>query len=121
MRSSINAMIMAKSVFLTLMSLALATFGCAWVSLSPEGESVRVAEAAHGSCERRGKTTSTVADKVVFVRRSESKVSEELTRLARNEAAEMGADTVVPESAVEDGRQVFGIYQCGAASLSSAR
>ncbi len=117
MRSSI----MTRSVSLTLMSLALATFGCAWVSLSPEGESVRVAEAADGSCERRGKTTSKVADKVVFVRRSESKVSEELTRLARNEAAEMGADTIVPESAVEDGRQVFGIYECGGAPMSSAR
>ena len=116
MRSSI----LAKRALFVPMSVALTAFGCAWVSLSPEGESVRVADVAADSCERRGKTTSTVADKVVFVRRSESKVSEELTSLARNEAAEMGADTVVPESEVEDGRQVFGIYQCGGSSVSSA-
>jgi hypothetical protein len=35
-----------------------------------------------------------------------------LVALARNEAALMGGDTVVAESPVKDGRQLFGVYRC---------
>ncbi len=87
--------------------------GCTLVPLSPEGETVRLAtEAEVAGCERRGTTTSTVLSRVGLFPRKEAKVREELATLARNEAAEQGANAVVPESAVEDGRRVFGIYAC---------
>jgi hypothetical protein len=40
-------------------------------------------------------------------------VAEELATLARNEGALLGGDTVAAESPVAEGRQTFGVYQCG--------
>ena len=39
-------------------------------------------------------------------------MAEELERLGRNSAAEMGGDTIVPMSKVIDGERVFNVYQC---------
>ena len=90
------------------------TSSCTWVELSPRGESVRVATLEQvADCERRGRTTSTTAHRVGAIPRDAEKMGEELTALARNEAPGMGADTVVPESEVDEGRQVFGLYRCG--------
>jgi hypothetical protein len=87
--------------------------GCTWVPLSAGGEKVRVASSEQiADCERLGKTTSSTATKVGFLRRSDFKVREELEALARNEAAAMGGDTVVPESPIDAGRRVFGVYDC---------
>lgn len=85
--------------------------GCTWVSLSDEGGTVAVAQAG-GACERLGRTTTKVADRITFFDRSEEKVADELETLARNEAARMGGDTVVPESEIEDGRRTYGVYRC---------
>lgn len=96
------------SVFL----VALAA--CTWVPLSPEGQDMRVASVDEvEECTRLGRTTASVRARVAFFRRSPQKVREELATLARNEGALMGGDTVVPESPVDAGRQVFGVYQCG--------
>jgi hypothetical protein len=65
-------------------------------------------------CERLGRTSTKVLARVLFVPRSAARVERELARLARNEAAAMGGDTVVPETPVEDGRRSFGVYRCGA-------
>ncbi len=87
--------------------------GCTWVTVRPEAENVRLATAEEVTgCERRGKTTSQVAAKVGLFERGEEKVAEELAILARNEASGLGGNTVVPESAATDGRQVFGVYAC---------
>jgi hypothetical protein len=32
--------------------------------------------------------------------------------LARNSAADMGGDTVVPVSEIQDGKQTFEVYKC---------
>jgi len=93
--------------------LAAASMGCTWVSLTDEGEAVRSAPAAE-SCERLGRTTTKVANRVLFFGRSEDKVADELETLARNEAARMGGNTVVAESEIDDeGRRTFGVYRCG--------
>jgi hypothetical protein len=39
-------------------------------------------------------------------------VQDNLNVTARNSAAKMGADTIVPASQVEDGKQTFNVYRC---------
>ena len=87
---------------------------CTWVKPTPAGESVRVAPASEvASCTRKGKVTVSLKSRVAGVERKPTKVANELATLARNEGALLGGDTVVAETAVADGRQVFGVYHCG--------
>ena len=98
----------------TLVILAGLMHACTWVKTTTEGESVRVASAdAVSGCERKGKVTVSVKNRVSGVERKPTKVATELATLARNEGALLGGDTVVAETAVADGRQVFGVYRCG--------
>lgn len=86
---------------------------CTWVKLTPGGEKVRVLSAAEvSSCKKLGKTTTTLKDKIAGVSRGEKKVKQEMEALARNTAADMGGDTVVPVSEITDGRQTFEVYKC---------
>jgi hypothetical protein len=86
---------------------------CTWVRTTPEGEPVSVATAdAVGNCARKGKVTVSLKNRVAGVERKPTKVATELATLARNEGAQLGGDTVVAETAVKDGSQVFGVYQC---------
>lgn len=92
--------------------LLLAT-ACTWVKPTPAGESVRVATADQvGACERKGKVTVSLKSRVAGVERKPTKVANELATLARNEGGLLGGDTVVAESDVMEGRQVFGVYVC---------
>jgi hypothetical protein len=87
---------------------------CTWVKPTPAGELVRVAPASDvANCARKGKVTVSVKNRVSGVERKPTKVATELATLARNEASLLGGDTVVAESSVADGRQVFGVYHCG--------
>lgn len=91
----------------------LGLMACSWVKLTPEGEKVRVL-ALHevATCKKIGRTTANVADKVAGLERKEKIVKENLMMLARNAAAEMGGDTIVPASPIEDGKQAFDVYRC---------
>jgi len=99
---------------ITPLLLATALAGCAsWVALTPEGEAVRLRDAsAVSGCERIGRATATTTDEVVRVDRSTERMQNELLVLARNEAGAMGGNTIVPETVIQDGRQVFGVYRC---------
>lgn len=86
---------------------------CAWVKLTPEGEKVRVLDAAEvSSCREIGTTTSSVKADIAGIGRKEAKVRSELEGLARNAAAGMNGDTIVPLGAPENGKQTFGVYRC---------
>lgn len=86
---------------------------CAWVKPSAAGAEVRVATAAEvAGCREAGSTQVSVLDKVAGVRRGYTTVSEELANLARNSAAQLGGDTVVPTSEIVDGAQSFAVYDC---------
>ena len=63
------------------------------------------------SCKNLGRTNTSVTDKVVFDRPADS-VAEELDTVARNSAARMGGDTIVPLTVIEDGQQTFVVYKC---------
>lgn len=87
--------------------------GCALPSLTPSGAGVRlVSTDAIGACENLGKVTASVVAKVAGVPRHPDAVQDDLNVTARNSAANMGADTIVPVSKVEDGKQAFNVYRC---------
>lgn len=102
-----------KKILAIIISLA-AVGGCSnWVGLTVEGEGVRLATAAEiSNCSRLGRTRSQSLDRVVGVERGAERLQEELLRLARNDAGAMGGNVIVPESLIEEGEQVFGIYSC---------
>ena len=109
MRISIRDMV---SRALAIGALAGAS-GCALVELTPEGAGVRLASpAAVVTCQDLGKTTASVIGKVGFLPRQADTVQEEINVTARNSAARMGGDTLVPVGNVQDGKQTFNVYRC---------
>jgi Domain of unknown function (DUF4156) len=86
---------------------------CTWVKVTAEGQNVKVLTAAQAtSCERLGTTSAKAVGKLGFVKRNEEKLQGELQGLARNEAAVMGGNAVVADSAIENGSQRFVVYRC---------
>ena len=103
----------------SLLALLCLTMGaCSWITLTPGGEKVRVLDASEiVSCKELGNTTVSLLAKVAGINRNEEQVEKELSMLARNAAAEMKGDTVVPITAVKDGTRTYTIYKCvGAAA-----
>jgi hypothetical protein len=91
-------------------ALALA---CTWVKLTAGGTAVRVAKEGEVSrCETKGRTHAQTTDRAWIFGRNPKTIAQELESLARNEAALMGGDTVVPATAIEGGRQTFDVYLC---------
>lgn len=87
--------------------------GCSWVKPTAEGEKVRVLAADEVvTCRDIGATTVSVVDQVGGIDRDPKKVASELRILARNSAARIGGDTVVPITEVSDGEQRFEVYRC---------
>jgi len=86
---------------------------CTWVRVTSQGEGVRLVQSARAveSCKKIGKVNTKVVSEVVFNRDAE-KVAGELADLARNEAATLRGDTIVPTSEIIDGRRSYDVYQC---------
>jgi len=98
---------------LVLAGTALLAGGCATVELTQAGAGVRLADRGEiASCEPLGKVTASVEDKIAFVPRDPDAVADNLKVLARNAAAGMGADSIVPASKIEEGKQAFEAYRC---------
>jgi len=93
--------------------LAILLTGCTWVDLNEQGYAVAIISQEQGNrCETLGTTTSTVLDNVGLLPRNADKVREELSRLARNDAGEMGGDAISPTGEPIDGSQSFTVYRC---------
>ena len=104
---------MKHLISIPLFAVILMAAGCSWVKPTERAADVRVAEAADvTSCRKVGTSTVSVLDNVVGIPRSYRTLSTELATLARNEAAILGGDTVVPSSEIVDGQQVFEVYDC---------
>ena len=85
---------------------------CATTELTTGGEKVRVLEPSEVStCREMGKTTNSVPAKFIVDRPIET-VTRELEDMARNSAARLGGDTVVPLTLIEEGQQTFIVYKC---------
>ena len=101
-----------RSMLPVLFAAALAG-GCALVELTPAGAGVRLASReAVATCTNLGRITADVIAKVGFLPRHPDAVQDNINVTARNAAADMGADTVVPATSIVDGKQTFDVYRC---------
>lgn len=93
--------------------IALILSGCTWVKLTDAGSDVMLVEGKDVSdCRLVGKTRSITKDSVARINRDDHKVATETATIARNEAARMGGDTIVPTGPVAEGEQEFMVYDC---------
>lgn len=65
-----------------------------------------------GGCQSKGTTIVSVLAKVGFINRSDEDVEANLYQLARNDAADAGADTLVKGESQEFGKRTFKMYKC---------
>ena len=105
---------MYKQVFwMTLIVVSVGLTGCTWVQLDEGADEVLLVSADRvANCEKLGRAHVQVAEQVGVIRRHDHVVEENLQDVARNQAVEMGGDTIVPETEPEEGRQTFGVYRC---------
>ncbi len=97
---------------LALLPLFTLLGACSFVQLSDAGHGVAQMEPADiANCSEVGEVSSQTRSKVV-VNRGNAKVREELLVLARNEAAGLGANAIVPIGEPENGQQRFRAYRC---------
>jgi hypothetical protein len=104
--------LLKKIVFTTLLVF---NAGCAsdMIDVRAGSERVSLADANQvTSCQSKGKITVSVLAKVGFINRSVEDVEANLLQLARNGAAEVGADTVVKDELVVIGKRTFAMYKC---------
>lgn len=86
--------------------------GCTWIKLTEGGAEVMQATRSEAAdCRLVGTVTSSTQDRVL-VERGRGKVAEELIVLARNQAASLGGNTIVPVGPPVAGRQDFEVYTC---------
>ena len=91
---------------------ALLLGACSTLKLTEGGEKVRVLEPDEtSSCRNLGRTNTSVTNRIVFERPADT-VAGELEIIARNSAARMGGDTIVPLTVIEEGQQTFVVYKC---------
>jgi hypothetical protein len=112
---------MRKTLLLLVPVLLLSA--CSWgITMDAAAKNVRTAWSGDvSSCRELGKVTVSVMDHVGPVDRNAITVRDELEVLARNQAAQMHADTIKPLAEPADGSQPWGAYQCGARQLTPAR
>lgn len=98
------------SVCLVLAGLVSA---CTWVKPDAQAAAVRLAKPSEVTdCRRIGFANVKTLGRIVVVPRSSDKIAGELVTLAQREAAVMGGDTIVADSLVDGGSQVFAVYRC---------
>lgn len=98
---------------LALLALPLLVSACTWVSVTDAGSAVTVADTVpDAACRRVGGVTATTRATLGGSARDEEKISEELHALARNEAANLGANVVVPTSGIVSGRREYDAFLC---------
>ncbi|MDA1369986.1 MAG: DUF4156 domain-containing protein [Proteobacteria bacterium] len=101
------------SKFLPVAVIACTLSACTWVQVTPEGESVQLAETSEiRNCRRVGSTQAQTLSRVLIISRGGERLQAELADLARNQAGDMGGNTIVPESVIDAGKQSFGVYSC---------
>ncbi len=104
-----------------LIAFILGLPGCTWVALAPEADRVQIAASdALGECTRVGTTKARTKVRIGIFARGENKIARELATLARNDAPELGGNTVSADGPVSaDGMQRFTIYDCPIVSDST--
>lgn len=107
---------MARSIVvaITIFTLASGSSGCTWVALAPDAGEVHVGTSdTIAGCTRVGTTKTRTKLKVGIFARGDEKVAKELATLARNDAPELGGNTVVADGPIDaNGTQRFSVYDC---------
>ena len=92
--------------------LTLALAGC-WVAPTPVSKNVRVANGTDvANCRLAGQADLNVPEKLGNLQRVPDDMENDLQTLAKNQAANSGADTVAPLTIQTGGRQTWGFYAC---------
>lgn len=89
--------------------------GCTSLMIGERAGSDRVslADATQvGGCQSKGKTIVSVVAKVGFIKRLPEAVEADLYQLARNNAVDAGADTLVKGESKEFGQRTYEMYKC---------
>ena len=89
--------------------------GCAssLIGVRAGADRVSIADAQQvTACQSKGKTIVTVLSKVGIINRSEEDVEANLYQLARNNAVDSGADTLVKGDSQAFGKRTFEMFKC---------
>lgn len=99
---------------LILVTALTALSACTWVEPKPEAAGIRLVSASDvGHCQRLGSASAKGVSKLGIYVRKDEKVMGELADLARDQAYNMGGDTLVSESELSpEGEMKFGVYRC---------
>lgn len=101
---------------ITLVSPLIAGLGgCTSMMIGERAGSDRVSLADAnqvGGCQSKGKTIVSVVAKVGVINRLDEAVEGDLYQLARNNAVDAGADTLVKGESKEFGKRTFDMYKC---------
>jgi len=93
--------------------VGFALTGCTWVKPTQSSEQIRIVPADRvGDCKKAGEITTYTKAKVAGVNRKPAKVQLELETLAKTEAVDLKANTLVVKTEVFDGKQSYVAYQC---------
>ena len=87
---------------------------CSFVSLDPQARDIVVSQNADSltnSCKLLGKTNATIWSSAETFQ-SDAKVETQLDTLARNQAAQMGGNTVAPITGISEGKRTYNVYNC---------
>lgn len=99
--------------FLLLLPVIAVAAGCSLVELTKGGEGVRLAAPGEvAACTGLGRTTASVVHEVASIPRHPDAVQANVNVTARNSAASMGGDTIVPVAPLAEGKQTFEVYRC---------
>ena len=102
-----------KIIFLILVLINISA--CTWVELNASGKQVQIKELVSDAenCQRVGTVNATTRSYLIAdADRDAEKIANELSILARNEAATIYANTIVPSRKPEKGQQFFTAYRC---------
>jgi len=107
----------SKKIFAIYVVLPLIAglIGCSstLIGVHPGADRVSLADANQvGACKSMGKVIVSVMTEVGFVDRSEEDVEANLYQMARNDAVDAGADTLVKGESKEFGKRTFEMYKC---------
>jgi Domain of unknown function (DUF4156) len=102
-------------VIAVVMPLIAGLSGCAssLIGVHQGVDRVSLADANQvGACQSKGKTIVSVLAKIGFINRLDEVVEADLYQMARNDAADAGADTLVKGESQEFGKRTFDMYKC---------
>lgn len=98
----------------TLCSALILLPACTWVEPTKESSNVTLVKDFNvKTCKKITSTTANVAAKVGIIERNVDTITEELIALAKNRAAELGADSIVSKGPAVNGTMTFDVYKCG--------